>query len=85
MVLCYKKPFDGGSPETVPQSVCTERNLNRKEGGRMRGKNEPIQLICPKCRYEMIVYLPLEDLPMCPECKETRMVIEELLDEGKSY
>lgn len=51
----------------------------------MRGKNEPIQLVCPKCRYQMIVYLPLEDLPMCPECENTRMVIEELLDEGKSY
>jgi hypothetical protein len=51
----------------------------------MRGKNEPIQLICPKYRHQMIVYLPLDDLPMCPECKVTRMVIEELLDEGKSY
>ena len=51
----------------------------------MRGKNEPIQLICPKCRHQMIVYLPLDDLPRCPECREARMVIEELLDEGKSY
>ena len=30
------------------------------------------------------VYLPLDDLPLCPECG-TRMVIQELLDEGKSY
>ena len=51
----------------------------------MRGNNEALQLICPKCRYQMIVYTPLEDLPLCPECKESRMVIEELLDEGKSY
>lgn len=54
----------------------------------MRGKHEPVQLICPKCRHRMIVYLPLaddEDLPICPECKQARMNIEELLDEGKSY
>ncbi len=54
----------------------------------MRGKHEPVQLVCPKCRHRMIVYLPLandEDLPICPECKQTRMNIEELLDEGKSY
>jgi Zn finger protein HypA/HybF involved in hydrogenase expression len=54
----------------------------------MRGKHEPVQLVCPKCRYRTIVYLPLpddEDLPICPECKQARMNIEELLDEGKSY
>jgi hypothetical protein len=50
-----------------------------------RGKHEPMQLICPSCRFQMIVYLPLEDLPICPECNEVRMVIEELLDEGKAY
>ncbi len=49
-----------------------------------RGKKEPIQVVCLKCRYTQIVYLPLDDLPLCPECG-TRMVIQELLDEGKSY
>ena len=49
-----------------------------------RGKREPIQVICLKCRFTQIVYLPLDDLPLCPECG-TRMVIQELLDEGKSY
>lgn len=49
-----------------------------------RGKKEPAQLICPRCRFSMIVYLPLEDLPRCPECN-TKMMIGELLDEGKSY
>ncbi len=49
-----------------------------------RGKKEPIQVLCLKCRYTQIVYLPLDDLPLCPECG-TRMVIQELLDEGKSY
>ena len=49
-----------------------------------RGKKEPIQVVCLKCRYTQIVYFPLDDLPLCPECG-TRMVIQELLDEGKSY
>jgi hypothetical protein len=53
----------------------------------MRGENEPVLLVCPNCRETMIVYLPIENLPPCPnpECGGTRMVIEELLDEGKSY
>jgi len=49
-----------------------------------RGKREPIEVICAKCRYTKIVYLPIEDLPFCPKCN-TRMSISELLDEGKSY
>lgn len=49
-----------------------------------RGKQEPVQVVCPRCRYTEIVYLPVEDLPKCPECG-AQMVIEELLDEGKSY
>lgn len=53
----------------------------------MRGENEPVLVVCPKCRETQIVYLPIEELPRCqnPECDGTRMVIEELLDEGKSY
>jgi hypothetical protein len=53
----------------------------------MRGENEPVLLVCPNCRETMIVYLPIENLPPCPnpECGGIRMVIEELLDEGKSY
>lgn len=52
-----------------------------------RGENESVQLVCPRCRECMIVTLPLEDLPRCPnpECDGQRMVIEELLDEGKAY
>ncbi len=49
-----------------------------------RGEKEPIQVVCPRCRFTQIIYLPVEDLPQCPECG-TGMVIEELLDEGKSY
>ena len=55
------------------------------EAGRMeRGKHEPIEVICTKCRYTEIIYLPVEDLPLCPKCK-IQMSISELLDEGKSY
>ncbi len=49
-----------------------------------RGKGEPVQVKCPRCGHTQIVYLPVEDLPRCPECGE-RTVIAELLDEGKSY
>jgi len=31
-----------------------------------RGKNEPVQLVCPRCRQLMIVYLPIEEMPRCP-------------------
>ena len=49
-----------------------------------RGKREPVQVVCPRCRHTEIIYLPVEDLPRCPEC-DIQMLIEELLDEGKSY
>lgn len=49
-----------------------------------RSRREPVEIICPKCRYTEIVYLPLADLPRCPECN-TKMMIAELLDEGKAY
>ncbi len=49
-----------------------------------RGKKEPVEVVCPKCRYTQIITLPIEDLPTCPECG-TSMLISELLDEGKSY
>jgi len=49
-----------------------------------RSKHEPVEVICPKCRYTEIIYLPVDDLPSCPKC-HIRMSISELLDEGKSY
>ena len=49
-----------------------------------RSKREPIEVICPKCRYTEIIYLPVDDLPLCPTCN-IPMLINELLDEGKSY
>ncbi len=52
-----------------------------------RGQNEPIQIKCPACGKRAIVSLPLDDLPACanPDCQGSRMIIEELLDEGKSF
>jgi hypothetical protein len=49
-----------------------------------RSKPEPVEVICPRCRLTKIVYLPVDDLPLCPKCN-IRMSINELLDEGKSY
>jgi len=49
-----------------------------------RGRREPVQVVCPRCRRTSIIYLPCEDLPKCPDCN-IRVVIQELLDEGKSY
>lgn len=49
-----------------------------------REKKEAIEVICPRCRYTKIIYLPIADLPLCPICN-IRMSISELLDEGKSY
>lgn len=53
----------------------------------MRGENEPVQLVCPLCRHTIIIYLPVDDLPQCPnpECGGAKMIIQELLDEGKAF
>jgi predicted nucleic-acid-binding Zn-ribbon protein len=48
-----------------------------------RDKVEPVQVECPQCRYTEIIYIPIEEMPRCPKCG-IRMVIRELLDEGKS-
>ena len=48
-----------------------------------RDKVEPVQVECPKCRHTEIIYIPIEEMPLCPKCG-IRMVIRELLDEGKS-
>ena len=50
----------------------------------MRNKKEPIEVVCPKCKRTEIIYLPNEEMPECERCS-LRMVIRELLDEGKSY
>ncbi|MCC7221880.1 MAG: hypothetical protein IT490_14260 [Candidatus Contendobacter sp.] len=48
-----------------------------------RDKAEPVQVQCPRCRHTEIIYIPIENMPHCPECG-AEMVIRELLDEGKS-
>jgi ribosomal protein S27E len=50
----------------------------------MRDKREPLLVKCPRCRRTQIIYIPEEKIPRCPECR-VEMIIEELLDEGKSY
>jgi ribosomal protein S27E len=48
-----------------------------------RDKAEPVQVECPRCRHTEIIYIPIEEMPRCPDCG-AEMVIKELLDEGKS-
>ncbi len=50
----------------------------------MRGKVQAVEVICPKCHRTQIIYMPKEEIPKCTACN-VRMVIRELLDEGKSY
>ena len=50
----------------------------------MKEKVEAIEVKCPKCGRTQIVYLPEEEIPKCPDCGP-QMLINELLDEGKSY
>ena len=48
-----------------------------------RGENEPVEVKCPRCKFTEIIYIPRQDIPVCPKCR-TLMIISELLDEGKS-
>jgi ribosomal protein S27E len=50
----------------------------------MPQRNEPIEVVCPNCRRTEIVYIPKESIPRCEDC-DRRMVLRELLREGKSY
>lgn len=43
---------------------------------------EAVEVRCPKCGFTQIIYIPKEEIPKCPN-DGTRMVINELLDEGK--
>jgi len=49
-----------------------------------KDKVEAVEVKCVKCGRTQIIYIPKEDIPKCPECK-VNMIINELLDEGKSY
>ena len=50
----------------------------------MKEKKEALEIICPRCNRTEIVYIPVQQIPKCPECK-LQMVIRELMKEGKSY
>lgn len=46
------------------------------------GRQEAVEVVCPKCRETQIVYFPKEAMPICPYCK-VEMVVKEVLTEGK--
>ncbi len=50
----------------------------------MPDKNEPVEVICPKCKHTQIIYLKREDIPKCSECDRS-MVMREFFREGESY
>jgi len=59
-----------------------------KETGKKRERKShettAVELICLKCKHTEIHYLPAEEIPKCPDCN-VRMLIKEILREGKSY
>jgi len=50
----------------------------------MPDKNEPVEVICPKCKHTQIIYLKREDIPKCSECDRS-MIMRDFLMEGESY
>ena len=50
----------------------------------MGSRKDAVEVVCPKCKQTEIVFVPKEEIPKCPACN-IRMVIRELLTEGKSY
>jgi len=51
----------------------------------MKPRKQAVEVICPKCKFTEIIYMPKEELPRCPECQKSYMIIREILSEGKSY
>ncbi len=45
---------------------------------------QPVEVVCPRCRRTQIIYIPKEAVPVCPDC-HVKMVLREILREGKSY
>lgn len=52
-----------------------------------RGQNESVQVKCLRWGERAVVLLSVDDLPEfpIPDCMGRRMVIKEMLDEGKFY
>lgn len=61
------------------------RNLVFKEAFMSKDKTEitTVEVKCPLCDHTEIVYIPKEEIPSCPEHK-VKMIIKEILEEGKS-
>ena len=49
-----------------------------------KDQKEAVEIVCPNCKRTEIVYITKEEMPKCEDCK-VRMVIRELLKEGKSF
>lgn len=47
-------------------------------------KFQVVEVACPKCQNTEIIRIPNDEIPKCLKCK-VRMVIKEILTEGKSY
>jgi ribosomal protein S27E len=70
----------------VPASpVFAAGAAESQKEGRMKPKKQAAEVACPRCHRTEIVYLPIEEMPKCPDCRDVRMVFRELLTEGKSY
>lgn len=42
-----------------------------------------VEVKCPQCDHTQIVYIPKEEIPLCP-VHRIKMNIHEILEEGKS-
>jgi len=47
-------------------------------------QRQMIEIICPKCKCTQIINLANEEMPKCSKCA-IRMVVKEVLREGKAY
>lgn len=65
-------------------SVKKKAKVTGKKRDGKSHETTAVELICLKCKRTEIHYLPAEELPKCPDCN-VRMVIKEVLREGKSY
>ena len=61
-----------------------DRRPEQREKKRKSERNQAVEVICTKCHRSEIIYMPKEDIPRCPDC-DKKMVINEILTEGKSY
>ncbi len=65
-------------------NVKKKAKVTGKKTKRKSHETGAVELICLKCKRTEIHYLPTEEILKCPDCN-VRMVIKEVLREGKSY